>query len=473
MALPVLSIAQMREWEIASWATGRKEAEVIQLVGQALARRALQLTREGDVILLLAGKGHNGDDARAAAPHLANREAHSLNVTDPSAQLGELQSALARRPALVIDALFGIGLNRPLDEHWQRFLLELNTAQLRVLAVDVPSGLNADTGEAFGAAVNAEITVTIGAPKQGLLCSAAWEKVGRLEVAENVGLIPCPTTHEALSWVQSQDFRGFPPARTAAAHKGNFGHLAIVAGSPGYHGAAVLATHAAQRAHAGLVTLHTLGEVYHAVAAHLQGAMVRIWSASAQLTPPHSAVLIGPGLAAREAPEQFSLATRKLWRDQATPVVVDASALDWLPLDPVPKGAIRVVTPHPGEAARLINTSAAQVQADRRRALREISHRLGDCWVILKGHHTLIGRSTGEIFVNSSGNPLLAQGGSGDLLAGYIAGLIAQPALQRDICKTLRYAVWQHGAAADQLTAQRPNWIVDELAAELGLAQPD
>jgi hydroxyethylthiazole kinase-like uncharacterized protein yjeF len=286
-------------------------------------------------------------------------------------------------------------------------------------------------------------------------------------------LIQCPAMQDALGWVQPQDFRGFPPTRSASAHKGNFGHLAIVAGSLGYHGAAVLAARSAQRANAGLITLHTLADVYHAVASQLQGPMVRIWSNETQLTTPHSAVLVGPGLAAPEAAEEFSLATRKLWRDQPTPVVVDASALDWLPLDPVPKGAIRIVTPHPGEAARLIKASVAQVQADRPHALREISHRLGDCWVVLKGHHTLIGRSTGEIFVNSSGNPLLAQGGSGDVLAGYIAGLIAQPALQRDIAQSLRYAVWQHGAAADRLSAQRPNWIVDELPDALGLARPE
>jgi NAD(P)H-hydrate epimerase len=119
------------------------------------------------------------------------------------------------------------------------------------------------------------------------------------------------------------------------------------------------------------------------------------------------------------------------------PLVVDASALDWLPLAPFPRQYIRVITPHPGEAGRLLRTSAKQVQADRPGALREISHRLGNCWVVLKGNQTLIGRSTGGIFVNSSGNPHLAQGGSGDVLAGYLAGLLAQPALQADPEKTI------------------------------------
>jgi len=127
-----------------------------------------------------------------------------------------------------------------------------------------------------------------------------------------------------------------------------------------------------------------------------------------------------------------------------------------------------ILTPHPGEAARLLKTTAAQVQSNRVAALREISKKFGNCWVVLKGSETLIGRSEGNIFVNSSGNPQLAQGGSGDLLAGFIAGLLAQPALAADVEKTLRYAVWQHGAAADKLSLTRHNWTVEDLAAEIG-----
>jgi NAD(P)H-hydrate epimerase len=119
----------------------------------------------------------------------------------------------------------------------------------------------------------------------------------------------------------------------------------------------------------------------------------------------------------------------------------------------------------------MLNTTVAWVQADRPRALREISRRFGNCWVVLKGHQTLIGRAEGKIFVNSSGNPHLAQGGSGDALAGFIAGLLAQPALQADVEKTIRYAVWQHGAAADELQANRANWVVEDLVDELGNAK--
>jgi len=119
----------------------------------------------------------------------------------------------------------------------------------------------------------------------------------------------------------------------------------------------------------------------------------------------------------------------------------------------------------------MLNTTAEKVQANRAQALREISQRYGNCWVVLKGHQTLVGRSEGEIFVNPSGNPHLAQGGSGDTLAGFLAGLLAQPALQIDIGKTIRFAVWQHGVAADALQAARSNWVVEDLVAELGNAR--
>ena len=143
--------------------------------------------------------------------------------------------------------------------------------------------------------------------------------------------------------------------------------------------------------------------------------------------------------------------------------------MDWLTLNAVPRNTLRVITPHTGEAARLLRIPPAAVQANRLDALRRLSRQMGNGWVVLKGHHTLIGRSTGEVFVNPTGNPFLAQGGSGDVLAGYMAGLLAQPALQGDLSIALRYAVWQHGLAADRLFATRPNWIVEELVQEIGL----
>ena len=178
--------------------------------------------------------------------------------------------------------------------------------------------------------------------------------------------------------------------------------------------------------------------------------------------------MIGPGLAAANLPEEMKTAARHLWRDSSFPVIVDASALDWLRPDNFARNAIRVITPHPGEAGRLLRGTADQVQSDRVASLREVSSRFGNTWVVLKGHQTLVGRSSGEMYVNGSGNPHLAQGGSGDVLSGFLAGLLAQPALQEEVLTTIRYAVFQHAAAADRLQTLRPNWVVEDLVEELG-----
>ncbi|HVM50382.1 MAG TPA: NAD(P)H-hydrate dehydratase, partial [Candidatus Acidoferrum sp.] len=258
----------------------------------------------------------------------------------------------------------------------------------------------------------------------------------------------------------------------AAGHKGTYGHLAIVAGSLGFHGAAVLAAHGAQRARPGLITLHTVEAVYHSIAPQLASVMVSVWQQSTKWSRTDDAVLLGPGLAADDVPDAMKTQARYVWRDLMSPVVVDASALDWLPLDPVPKNAVRVVTPHPGEAARMLRCTPQQVQADRVKAVRGVSRRFGNTWVVLKGHQTLVGRSTGDIYVNSSGNPYLAQGGSGDVLGGYLAGLLVQAELRADVARTIRYGVWQHGATADYLQQTKPNWIVDDLVAALGSQAP-
>ena len=467
MSIPVISIAQMREWERASWAAGKSETDVIRQVGKILAGEILRLTQPNDAILILAGKGHNGDDARCAREHLADRRVELLDIANAEGDLQKLDSALRSQPDWIIDGLFGIGINRPLDASWIRFIERINAAKLDVLAVDVPSGLNADTGEPQGAAIEAAVTLTVGAPKIGMLQHHASRYVGRLVVAENTGLIDCPHRGD-LNWTVTGDFRGFPPRRPVAGHKGTFGHLAIMAGSLGYHGAAVLASRGAQRAQPGLITLFTQPNAYVPVASQLQSTMVHEWPPQTELPGIFSAVLVGPGLASPDLPEQLKNEVRKLWREATVPIIADASALDWLPTGSVPQNAIRVITPHPGEASRLAKKSTTDVQSDRPAAVRDISRALGNCWMVLKGHQTLVGRAEGPIFINSSGNPFLGQGGSGDTLSGFLAGLLAQPALGEDPAQAIRYAVWQHGAAADLLTRTRPNWIVEDLIEVLG-----
>ncbi len=467
MPAPILTKAQMRAWEETTWATGRTETEVIRQVGQRVAQKALELTTPGATVLILAGAGHNGDDARAAREFLSERTVEFLEVVDPATALKGLEMKLSPAPALIIDGLFGIGLNRAIDGDWAALVERVNQTRLPVLAIDVPSGLDADTGQPLGTAIKAAVTLTVGAVKRGLLLENAWKHTGRIEVAADVGLSPAPENAE-LSWTLPGDFRHYPPPREAASHKGSYGHLAIVAGSLGYHGAAVLAARGAQRACPGLITLHTQETVYHPVAAQLQSVMVAPLQTDSKLQGSWTGLLIGPGLAAIGMSEQMILLTRLLWRDSTLPVVVDASAIDWLPSNVVLRNQLRIITPHPGEAARILRTTPQGVQANRLDAVRHISRQFGNAWVVLKGHQTVIGRSTGELWVNSSGNPSLAQGGSGDVLAGFIAGLLAQPELQQDVLSALRYAVWEHGAAADRLTARRRNWIIDELPDELG-----
>jgi NAD(P)H-hydrate epimerase len=467
MPAPIISVAQMREWEKASWATGLSESNVIYRVGEIVARHVRQLTQTADLVVILAGKGHNGDDARQAANHLPDQRVQVCRVTDPAGALPEIKALSRSKPALIVDGLFGIGINRPLDEHWRALIQYVNDLNTRILAVDVPSGLNADTGEPEGAAIRASITLTLGAPKKGLLLPLAWEYVGRLEVAPDIGLISSPVTSE-MNWTLPEDFAGYPPDRAAIANKGNFGRLCIIAGSTGFHGASVLASRGAQRAQPGLITLHTCTAVYPVVASQLQAVMVNHWKPELELPDHYNALLIGPGLAGEDVPDALKEQTQKLWLESTVPVIVDASALDWLPQAPLPDNFLRVITPHPGEAGRLLKTSAKQVQANRAGALREISQHYGNCWVVLKGSQTLIGRSKGEMIVNSSGNPHLAQGGSGDVLGGYLGGLLAQPALQADPLKTIACAVWEHGAAADRLTQKRNNWVVEDLITEIG-----
>jgi hydroxyethylthiazole kinase-like uncharacterized protein yjeF len=467
MAVPVITVAQMRQWEQSSWDAGCSQAEVIGRAGEAVARVALAMTQRGDEILILAGKGHNGDDARCAQPHLAQRTVRVLNVRDPATDLERISEALRARPALVVDGLFGIGLSRPLEGGWAQLIEQINRAALRILAVDVPSGLNADTGEPQNVAVCAHRTVTFGAPKRGLLLQGSYPFVGRLEVAREIGLSACPFKEE-LQWSELGDFADYPPTRRVDGHKGTFGHAAIAAGSEGYHGAAVLAARGALRARPGLVSLFVDARVYTPVASQLQAAMVHPFKSPLQLPGTCTSIVIGPGLAASDLDPAWKKLVNDQWQNSSLAVVVDASALEWIEKGPTPLNSRRVLTPHPGEAARLLGTKADVVQGNRVAALRELSSRYGNCWIVLKGHQTLVGRSSGEVFVNPTGNPYLAQGGAGDVLSGFIGGLLAQPKLQAQPLQAIRYAVWEHGATADRLTMNGENWTIEEFVSRLG-----
>lgn len=493
MPIPVISVEEMRSWEAATWAAGIQESEVIGKVGRAIADWLLSRTRPSDWILIVAGKGHNGDDGRAASQCLsAKRGLSLLNVRNPEQAIDSLEQALSQHPSVILDCLFGIGLNRELSPAWQAVIRRINQADAMVVAVDVPSGLSARTGFPMGGGIQADYTLMIGAPKAGMLTSQARPFVGYMRVLPEVGLLSNFFSAAKLGeplrrgdaengqrdeklagdnrllFSREDDFRGFPPPRRATDHKGSFGHLAILAGSRGYHGAAVLAARGAMRACPGLITLSTTPQCYLPAASHLQQAMVEPCCESWQPPAKATGILAGPGLAGADVPNRLMGQLRRLWSEDERPVLVDASGLDWLPQGAETAGP-RGITPHAGEAARLLQCRPAEVNENPVACLRELSSQFGGCWVVLKGAHSLIGRKQGSVFFNATGTPQLAQGGSGDVLAGFLAGLLSQPRCQNDPETALRYGVWKHGEAAERLQKTQNNWTAEELPAALHL----
>jgi NAD(P)H-hydrate epimerase len=470
--VPILSVAGMRAWEQATWDAGIRSETVIGEVGKALAARIRREVRDraGDDenLLLLGGVGHNGDDVREAREHLRDLAFTYLTVRDPVADWPEVMAALASRPALVVDGLFGIGLNRDLGPDWVRLIRAIGESACRVLAVDVPSGLDADTGEVRGAVLPASVTWTVGAPKRGLLEDDAARWVGRLEVSGEVGLIPW---HAGLGghvgwWGREEEFGSGLPLREAGSHKGDHGHVLVMAGSPGYAGAAVLVARGALRARPGLVSVVTSAETWIPVSSQLAAAMVHGWKPGWEMPGRVSALVMGPGLAPSIS-EEWKRYMQWVWKESPIPVVADAGALEWVGKLAGPTGALRVITPHPGEAARLLGCTAAEVQRDRWGALRRLSEAVPGRRVILKGRGTLVGDSAGVGWWNPSGNPGMAQGGSGDVLAGFIGGLLAQTGFASEPDWALRGAVFHHGRAADRLEAAGRAWDSEDLAREI------
>ena len=464
MPLPVISVSQMRDWEERTWGNDVDGVTVMEKAGSSLAREILLLTESGDLVLLLAGKGNNGGDTRIAFKKLTNRDALLVDVNDPQNALNEIEQALQRRPALIVDGLFGIGLNRDLNANCVHLIELVNKSESPILSVDCPSGLDADTGLIRGESIMAQATLTFGAPKRGLVSNKSAKYVGKLQVAEHIGLSgDVPSSDEY--WLTEADMHSVLPKRAPDSHKGDHGHLAIISGSTGYHGAAVISARAALRAHPGLVSVYTPS--YQAVASHLQSVMVHPWGTECvNALSRSSAILIGPGLAGPDVDDSIKRVTQNLWRESGKPIIVDATALDWLPLTVDASVSPRIIMPHPGEAARLLDSSVEQVQKDRVKAAREIAARY-KATVILKGRHTIIAQAEGPVLINSTGNAGLAQGGSGDVLAGYLGGIMAQAVFYNRPIQASAYSVWKHGYCADTLNKSNSFWGMDELIQEL------
>lgn len=412
-------------------------------------------------VFLLAEKAQVQGDARVnlnILAHLGVEVTEVLTEADLNAALPHLS-----RAELIVDALLGTGLNSPVRGLMAALIEHLNRLRLPVLAVDIPSGLSADTGEPLGIAIQAEVTVTYGFPKLGQVLPPGRDYVGRLWQVD-IGIPPALAETVKVELAEARHLRRCLPPRPFGSHKGTFGHLVVLAGSEGKTGAAALAADGGLRAGAGLVTaavpasLNDILEVKLTEAMTLplpEAAGVRAVGRGA-LAPlkdflaDKTALALGPGLGTH--PETQELVCH-LVRELPQPVVIDADGINCLGRDPQclkEAAGPRILTPHPGEMARFLGSTPKEVQARRLEVAREVAARYG-IYVVLKGAQTVVAAPDGRLSLNPTGNPALASGGTGDVLTGLISGYLAQRLAPWDAA---RLGVYLHGLAADYLTQQ-------------------
>jgi NAD(P)H-hydrate epimerase len=475
--------------ELLMESAGRAVAEVV------LAERA---GRDGDV-LVVCGAGNNGGDGFVAARHL-----HAVGVPvrvlligerrrlrgDAAAHATRLERAgvaiatgavRAAGAAVVVDALFGTGLDRAVTGPAAAAIRRITAARpaARVVAVDLPSGLDADTGQEHGVCVAADVAVTIGLPKLGLVLEPGRTRAGRVVVARiGIADVAPRTAPDAELWTERAAAARLP-ARPPGGHKGVFGHVLVVAGSRGKTGAAALAAEGAGRSGAGLVTIACPAATNEILEVKCTEAMTAPVADTAEgsfaaaalgalldLARERDVVAFGPGIG--RAAE-----TQKLARDFASrcprPLVLDADGL--FPFAGRALAALKarksatILTPHPGEAGRLLGVSAAAINRDRVGAARRLAVEAGSL-VILKGATSIVAAADGRTAANATGGPVLGTGGTGDVLTGIVAGLLGQglPAFDAAALGT-----WLHGRAGDRLAARRGSSgvLASEVAAEL------
>lgn len=441
-------------------------AVLMKRAGRAAFEHACMIWPDNRHWVVICGSGNNAGDGYVFAALAAQRQHHVdiLHVSPPEQLKGDARAAYeyARQEgvpmrqfsasttppadAVLVDALLGIGLRTPVRDTAAAAIQWVNTAELPVLALDVPSGLCADTGAELGVAVRATHTISFITAKIGLFTGRGPALCGQvavvaLDLASEVfsGISPVAVR------VNLAELTANLPQRDADAHKGQFGHVMVIGGEKGYGGAAILAAESAAMSGAGLITLATRPE-------HVTAALVRrpelmvIGIPSGQELEPYMArpdvLVVGPGLGRTPWSEQ--LLQQALQSDR--PLVLDADALNILAEGRLPLPAHRrwVMTPHSGEAARLLGCSTGEVQNNRFNAVRQLQKAFGGV-VLLKGAGTLIADDS-EVYLAKVGNPGLATAGSGDVLAGLIGSLMAQglsPLLAAQL------GVCLHGEAAD------------------------
>jgi len=438
-------------------------------------------------VVVIAGRGNNGGDGYVVARHLSSWGAEVLVVLlcrkqevqgdaavnleilgrlgvevveapDESALDGQADQILGAD--IVVDAVFGTGLRRKVEGLYARAIDLINGFPGPVVSVDIPSGLNADTGQPMGDAVFADLTVTFGLPKLGHILYPGAIHCGSLELVD-IG-IPSGVVDEAdipYSLVERGQIQANFLPRKPDAHKGSFGHLLVLAGSPGFTGAAIMTGQAAARVGAGLVTVGCPAGVNPILEAHLTEVITRPLPESAagtfskkaatqvmDLLKNKSALALGPGITTD--PEVRQLVAR-LVEKADVPLVLDADGLNCLEGKLAllrKRKADTVLTPHPGEMARLVRSTAEKVNRDRVGVARKFAERHG-VHVVLKGAGTVTACPDGQVFINTTGNPGMASGGTGDVLTGMIAGFMAQGMPAREAALT---GVFLHGLAGDE-----------------------
>jgi hydroxyethylthiazole kinase-like uncharacterized protein yjeF len=455
-------------------------------------------------IAIVCGPGNNGADGLALARQLLTRgydveplvarferelsaecrAQHAIleRLDVPPRELAAAGDALAalKSAELIVDALFGSGLSRPLAGEWQRLVETISAAAKPVLAIDLPSGLDGDRAAPIGPAVRADLTVTFVAPKPAQLLGPACELCGELVVADLGFPVDEGGGAGALHLLVGEELAAALPARPASAHKGSFGHALLVAGAVGKVGAAVLAARASVASGAGLTTVALPVELHGALAEACPEAMtlplpssegalaLAALDALEAAAAERSVVAVGPGLGRARETEEL---VRRFVSSCPQPLVLDADGLNAFEgrLDELARrGAPTILTPHPGELARLLGVDAAAIQADRLAAAREAARR-ADAVVVLKGRGTLVAQPDGECWINGTGNPGMASGGSGDVLTGVVAARLAQgDAPTFAAC----LSVHLHGRAGD-IALERtggPAVSASDLVAALGAA---
>jgi ADP-dependent NAD(P)H-hydrate dehydratase / NAD(P)H-hydrate epimerase len=414
---------------------------LMERAGRAAADMAAELCVGKDV-LVLAGPGNNGGDARIAAARLEESFFRVKVVSHPR------ELPLDKNWGLVIDGLFGIGLARPITGEYAELIQYANRQNCPVLALDVPSGIQSDTGQVLGCAVRATHTITFIALKPGLLTLDGPDHCGEIRVAGLDLDLSGSGVNRPNAWVADRTlFQSALKARPRNFHKGNAGSLGIVGGARGMTGAALLSGRAALRLGAGRVYVGLLEHL----AVDFAAPELMLRHVDDVLGQDLDAVVAGPGLGRTE--HAATLVGAVLASDW--PCVLDADALNLLADDKnlrnacVRRSADTLLTPHPAEAGRLLKISTSEVQTDRLAAARALAEHY-NAHAVLKGNGSVLVARDGHLFINTTGNPGMASAGMGDVLSGILGALLAQRLSGES---ALVLGVHLHGAAADELAA--------------------